>query len=113
MLVYDPNARISAAEALEHPYLKELHNPDEEDCCHQGSRFPTRTRPLYSSPLDSPSTLLGFDFEFEHEQNLTVDDVKKLIAIEIAKMNPPVETPTGDYYHMDNYYHIWTSIIQS
>ena len=58
-----------------------------------------------------PSTLLGFDFEFEHEQNLTVDDVKKLIAIEIAKMNPPVETPTGDYYHIERQKrHIWTII---
>jgi len=56
MLVYDPNARITAAEALEHPYLKELHNPDEDDLA------------------DS-----GFDFEFEHDSHLTVDDVKKLI----------------------------------
>lgn len=72
MLVYDPNARITAAEALEHPYLKELHNPDEDD---------TAPDP--------------FDFDFEHETNLTVDDVKKLIHKEIVSMNPPVETPTA------------------
>merc|ERR1711988_1318170 len=30
MLQYNPAARITAAEALEHPYLKELHQPDEE-----------------------------------------------------------------------------------
>merc|ERR1711988_75811 len=30
MLVYDPSARITAAEALEHPYLKELHQPEDE-----------------------------------------------------------------------------------
>jgi len=72
MLVYDPNARITAAEALEHPYLKELHNPDEDDMAH-----------------------IPFDFDWEHEVGLTVDDVKKLIHDEIAAMNPPVEAPTA------------------
>ena len=30
MLVFDPFKRITVADALEHPYLKELHSPEEE-----------------------------------------------------------------------------------
>jgi len=72
MLVYDPAGRCSAAEALQHPYLRELHQPDD----------------------DAADTAEPFDFDWEHEQNLTVDDVKKLIHDEITSMNPPLDTPT-------------------
>lgn len=30
MLTFDPNKRITAEEALHHPYLSELHCPDNE-----------------------------------------------------------------------------------
>jgi mitogen-activated protein kinase 1/3 len=30
MLIFDPKKRITIDEALKHPYLKELHYPDDE-----------------------------------------------------------------------------------
>merc|ERR1719350_2096744 len=33
MLALDPRNRISVAEALKHPYLKELHDPKSETTC--------------------------------------------------------------------------------
>jgi len=30
MLTYDPSDRITVPEALSHPYLKQLHFPDDE-----------------------------------------------------------------------------------
>jgi serine/threonine protein kinase len=44
MLVFDPKNRITIDEALKHPYLKELHYPDDE--------------PIRES-------VIAFDFDFE------------------------------------------------
>lgn len=33
MLVFDPDKRITAAEALKHPYFEEFHNDDDEPSC--------------------------------------------------------------------------------
>jgi mitogen-activated protein kinase 1/3 len=71
LLNYDPVGRLSAAEALAHPYVEALHQPDEE---------PT---------ADGP-----FELDWEQEQDLTVDDVKELIHREIVKINPELATPT-------------------
>eukprot|EP00656_Telonema_subtile_P037944 TRINITY_DN4240_c0_g1_i1.p1 TRINITY_DN4240_c0_g1~~TRINITY_DN4240_c0_g1_i1.p1 ORF type:complete len:453 (-),score=142.05 TRINITY_DN4240_c0_g1_i1:737-2095(-) len=67
LLDYDPVGRLSAAEALEHPYVEALHQPDEE--------------PVASGP---------FELDWEHETSLTVDAVKALIHTEILKINPDV-----------------------
>jgi p38 MAP kinase len=32
VLVYDPKVRFTACEALEHPYMEEFHDPDDEPC---------------------------------------------------------------------------------
>lgn len=45
MLVFDPSRRISVEDALRHPYMASLHNPEDEPSC--GSKF-------------------SFDFEKEH-----------------------------------------------
>lgn len=45
MLVFDPSRRISVEEALKHPYMASLHNPEDEPSC---------------------STKFSFDFEKEH-----------------------------------------------
>jgi len=37
MLAYEPEKRIGVTEALEHPYLSNLHDPDDEPSC--GSYF--------------------------------------------------------------------------
>ena len=61
MLTYDPEERITIADALKHPYLKLLHFPDDE---------PT-------TELVTP-----FDFDFE-KYSLSKEDFKDLMYEEI------------------------------
>jgi len=63
MLKFDPNDRISAAHALEHEYLRALHNVNDE-----------------------PSASV-FDFTFE-EQGVTETDLRKLIWQQLQKFHP-------------------------
>lgn len=52
LLEIDYKKRITAAEALKHPYLKELHNPSDEVICNFNCK-PTR----------SPVSNMEFEFE--------------------------------------------------
>lgn len=61
MLTYDPEDRITINEALEHPYLKQLHFPDDEPVTEKVS---------------------AYDFDFE-KFSLSKDDFKDLIYEEI------------------------------
>jgi len=61
MLTYDPEERISVEDALSHPYLKQLHYPEDE-------------------PTTEP--VCAFDFDFE-KFSLSKDDFKELIYEEI------------------------------
>ena len=61
MLTYDPADRITVKEALEHPYLKALHFPDDE---------PTT------------QSVSAYDFDFE-KYSLSKEDFKDLIYEEI------------------------------
>jgi|TARA_B110000259_G_C13745326_1_gene294200 mitogen-activated protein kinase 1/3 len=61
MLTYDPDERITVAQALQHPYLKQLHFPDDE-------------------PVTTPVSAFDFDFE---KYSLGRDDFKDLIFDEI------------------------------
>jgi len=63
MLVFNPNGRITAAEALQHPYLEALHNVNDEP----------------SAPV--------FDFAME-EQNITENDLRGLIWQQLMKFHP-------------------------
>jgi mitogen-activated protein kinase 1/3 len=62
MLVFNPQKRITVEEALEHPFMKELHVPDDE---------PT------SEPVSK------FDFLFEEDEDNSVEDIKSLILDEV------------------------------
>mmetsp|Transcript_21929 Transcript_21929/g.36329 ORF Transcript_21929/g.36329 Transcript_21929/m.36329 type:complete len:353 (+) Transcript_21929:170-1228(+) len=64
MLVFDPKRRCNADEALEHPYLAELHDPNDE-----------------------PVALQIFTFEFE-DKELTRKDLKELIYQECLRFHP-------------------------
>ncbi|OVA13959.1 Protein kinase domain [Macleaya cordata] len=64
MLVFDPNKRITADEALCHPYLSSLHAINDEPVC--------------------PSP---FSFNFE-QPSLTEENIKELIWKESVKFNP-------------------------
>lgn len=63
LLVFDPSKRITVEEALKHPFLSSLHEINEEPTC------------------ESP-----FIFDFEQE-NLSEEDIKELIWLEIIKFN--------------------------
>jgi serine/threonine protein kinase len=61
MLTYDPDERITVKDALAHPYLAQLHYPDDEPTC---------------------EPVCAYDFDFE-KFSLTKDDYKELIYEEI------------------------------
>jgi len=63
MLVFDPRGRISASVALEHEYLRALHNVNDE-------------------PTAPP-----FDFTFE-EKEVTENDLRGLIWAQVQKFHP-------------------------
>jgi serine/threonine protein kinase len=64
LLDLNPNTRITVDEALEHPYLASLHDPDDE--------------PIFEGDID---------FSFESNADLTLEDVRKLILQEISSYN--------------------------
>jgi len=61
MVVFDPQKRISVTDALQHPYLSHLHDPDDEPSC--------------------PSF---FDYDCENEK-LEIDDFREIIFNEVAQ----------------------------
>lgn len=64
MLKLDPNKRITVQEALNHPYLESLHDPEDE--------------PVFEGSID---------FSFENDTNLSLDEIKKRILKEISSYN--------------------------
>jgi len=46
MLVFDPNRRITVEEALEHPYLSELHDPNDEPVASETFDFSFERAPM-------------------------------------------------------------------
>eukprot|EP00297_Palpitomonas_bilix_P006935 CAMPEP_0113896990 /NCGR_PEP_ID=MMETSP0780_2-20120614/18378_1 /TAXON_ID=652834 /ORGANISM="Palpitomonas bilix" /LENGTH=382 /DNA_ID=CAMNT_0000888299 /DNA_START=17 /DNA_END=1165 /DNA_ORIENTATION=+ /assembly_acc=CAM_ASM_000599 len=72
MLQFDPKKRITAVEALEHPYLKELHDPQDE-----------------------PAADHAFSLDFEKEE-MTEEEVRDLIFEEICLMRPVCEKREAD-----------------
>ena len=61
MLTFDPNQRITVEQALAHPYMSQLHYPDDEPTC---------------------EPVKAFDFDFEI-YSLRKEDYKDLIYEEI------------------------------
>nr|ANN45086.1 mitogen-activated protein kinase 3 [Brassica napus] len=64
MLTFDPNKRITVEEALNHPYLAKLHDPNDEPIC-----------------------LKPFSFDFE-QQPLDEEQIKEMIYREAIALNP-------------------------
>ncbi len=56
MLDMNPLTRITVEEAMKHPYLKEMHDPEDE--------------PIFEGTID---------FSFEEDHELTLDSVKRFI----------------------------------
>lgn len=64
LLDFNAMTRITVDEAIKHPYLESLHDPDDE--------------PVFDGEID---------FSFENDTTLTLEDVKKLILHEISHYN--------------------------
>lgn len=64
LLDLNPSTRITVDEALKHPYLANLHDPEDE--------------PVFEGEID---------FSFEGNADLTLEDVKRLILSEISSYN--------------------------
>lgn len=45
---FNPNKRLSAAEALKHPYVAQFHNPDDEPSCGRVITIPINDNHKYS-----------------------------------------------------------------
>mmetsp|Transcript_21564 Transcript_21564/g.56011 ORF Transcript_21564/g.56011 Transcript_21564/m.56011 type:complete len:109 (-) Transcript_21564:167-493(-) len=60
MLVFDPRERCTVDEALDHPYLAALHDPDDE-----------------------PASHTAFDFDWEKDEHLDEHMYRRLVADEI------------------------------
>eukprot|EP00472_Partenskyella_glossopodia_P007490 CAMPEP_0197534754 /NCGR_PEP_ID=MMETSP1318-20131121/48225_1 /TAXON_ID=552666 /ORGANISM="Partenskyella glossopodia, Strain RCC365" /LENGTH=387 /DNA_ID=CAMNT_0043092135 /DNA_START=44 /DNA_END=1204 /DNA_ORIENTATION=+ len=56
LLEFVPKKRITVVEALQHPYMEKLHDPEDE-----------------------PSAPTQFDFEFEHNKELSAEECKRLL----------------------------------
>ena len=70
MLMFDPDKRITVNEALEHPYLADLHFEDDE-------------------PTTEPVSAFDFDFEL---YDLEQEDYKQLVYEEVLLYHD------GDFY---------------
>lgn len=65
MLKFDPNQRISVEEALRHPYLRKLHNPETETNCRR-----------------------AFNFDFEKQKEMTKPVLQDFMWREICHARP-------------------------
>jgi len=48
IMQFNPNKRLTAAEALAHPYVAQFHNPDDEPCCSKTITIPINDNHKYS-----------------------------------------------------------------
>jgi len=91
LLVFDPENRFDVTQALEHPYLTQLHFPDDEP---RGPEI----------PLDA--------FEFE-TQNVGVDELRDEILLEIACFRAKNGMPACNGSLQINGHHIRESFTRS
>mmetsp|Transcript_16789 Transcript_16789/g.29418 ORF Transcript_16789/g.29418 Transcript_16789/m.29418 type:complete len:427 (+) Transcript_16789:305-1585(+) len=68
VLVFDPAKRITVEQALQHPYLASLHDPDDEPTCET-----------------------CFEFEWEHAQ-MSKDELRQLIYEEMLLYHPELRS---------------------
>ncbi|KAH3680378.1 hypothetical protein WICPIJ_008294 [Wickerhamomyces pijperi] len=67
LLIFNPKKRISVIDALDHPYLKLYHDPNDEPDCPK---------------INEVDEFWGFN---ESESDLNMDDLKKLLFEEVMK----------------------------
>ena len=72
-LTFDPAKRITATEALAHPYFEKYHDEKDEPSC---------------------SEKFSCDFEFEKEEDLSLDDWRDLVWQEVCHYHPECRDAT-------------------
>lgn len=77
MLAFDPDERISAEAALDHPYFAAFHNTLDE------------------SLIPPPPLMLQEEFAWENEKKLTVADLRATLYGEICRYHPELTGPEG------------------
>jgi serine/threonine protein kinase len=56
---FNPSKRISAAEALRHPYVAQFHNPDDEPSCSRIITIPINDNHKYSIQVGAKAWLVS------------------------------------------------------
>lgn len=69
MLTFDPLKRITVDEALEHPYMSQLHFPDDEPVCEPVSAFDFDFE-LYSLKKEDYKDLIYEEIMLYHDETL-------------------------------------------
>lgn len=72
LLEFNPKKRLTPAQALEHPYMAELHDPDDEPECDA-----------------------EFDFDYEKKDNLSDANIRELVFREISLYTKATATAKG------------------
>eukprot|EP00808_Paulinella_micropora_P015017 g2275.t1 len=75
MLQFNPKKRITIEQALEHPYLEKMRDPQAERKCPK-----------------------PFNFEFDNDKNLKAPKLRELMWNEIKNFHPDLVAPWGDQW---------------
>jgi serine/threonine protein kinase len=70
LLVFDPKKRLTAEQALEHPYMQELHDPEDEPCCAQVFDFGFEKE---ATSLDEYRDLIWSEYEYFQRKQATAE----------------------------------------
>ena len=70
LLQFNPKKRLTPEQALAHPYMAELHDPDDEPDCDK-----------------------EFDFEYEKNEKLSDSNIRDMVFQEIRQYHNPVTKP--------------------
>lgn len=80
MLAFNPRNRISAAEALEHPFFSELHDPVDE--------------PVYSEPVPFSDQLVTCEESVEFLRHKLLQEIRRIVSCFPAGVPPTVKGHT-------------------
>jgi serine/threonine protein kinase len=70
LLVFDPKKRLTAEQALEHPYMQELHDPEDEPVCPQMFDFGFEKE---ATSVEEYRDLIWSEFEYFKRKHATAE----------------------------------------
>jgi serine/threonine protein kinase len=95
MLTFDPDKRITVNEALAHPYLASLHDPNDEPTCPQVFDFQFEAQPLGRRDVRALifEEICNYYPDLRKEENLRQEAEQKNAAARAAAHEPEPEPP--------------------